>query len=140
MAITNKRISWNWAAFIFGGFWLLYRKMYYYFMIVSLLSLFIALPKIGFLVVLLLPLFLGMFGNYLYAKTTYENLEEIARTLLKKYDEEIDNHKFKEELIKEAGQKGGTSVIAVLIGSIIYFIVLGVVTTLLMEFKSYEIW
>jgi len=30
MEITQSRISWNWASCLFGVFWLVYRKMYFY--------------------------------------------------------------------------------------------------------------
>ncbi len=38
MARNNSSASWNWAAFIFGPFWLLYRKMYAFGVLVMLLD------------------------------------------------------------------------------------------------------
>lgn len=40
---TGRKVSWNWAAFFFGPFWLAYRKMYKYALLGLLLTFFIPL-------------------------------------------------------------------------------------------------
>lgn len=44
---TGRKVSWNWAAFLFGPVWLLYRKMYKYGIIALLLTTILPLICIG---------------------------------------------------------------------------------------------
>ena len=71
---TGKKITWNWAAFLFHFLWFAYRKMYYYAYILAGLFLIrlsfkfqFDLPWFaGYLVKYFDWILPGMFGNYLY--------------------------------------------------------------------------
>jgi sorbitol-specific phosphotransferase system component IIC len=104
MAKTGSKISWNWAAFAFGVFWMGYRKMYLYSAIVLALSILDYLPVVGLLVALALWFGVAMLGNYLYGRYTYETLVQLK-------EEYPDEETFKLMVIK----KGGTSIGGVVI-------------------------
>jgi hypothetical protein len=111
MAATDSKVSWNWPAFLFGGFWMLYRKMYLYFFILLFVGLIVGfIPFINFIASLAMWIGLGVFGNYLYAKFTYDKLMKLKLM-----------HKDEESLKLAASQAGGTSVLAVVIAVIIIF-------------------
>lgn len=61
-------VSWNWMAFLFTGFWMIYRKMYIYGAAVLGVSLLIItfLPNAWFLFSLIIAAACGLFGNFLY--------------------------------------------------------------------------
>ena len=67
METLNSITDWNWAAFFFGFWWMLYRKMYVFgavaLVVTELLSL-LTIPGLG----LLVSLAVGVVGNYLYMK------------------------------------------------------------------------
>ena len=62
----NGFVDWNWAAFIFGPLWMVYRKMYAFG-----IAMFVANELLGFVnsgLSVLLSLGIGLVGNYLYLK------------------------------------------------------------------------
>ena len=67
METLNSFTDWNWAAFFFGFWWMLYRKMYVFgavaLVVTELLSM-LTIPGLG----LLVSLAVGVVGNYLYMK------------------------------------------------------------------------
>ena len=69
--MSGDKVSWNWAAFFFTSYWLIYRKMYKLFAIVAALEIFI-IPAVAELITPLgyltfaTNILLGLFGNYLY--------------------------------------------------------------------------
>jgi RNA polymerase subunit RPABC4/transcription elongation factor Spt4 len=67
METLNSMTDWNWAAFFFGFWWMLYRKMYVFgavaLVVTELLSM-LTIPGLG----LLVSLAVGVVGNYLYMK------------------------------------------------------------------------
>ena len=67
METLNSFTDWNWAAFFFGFWWMLYRKMYVFgavaLAVTELLSL-LTIPGLG----LLVSLAVGVVGNFLYMK------------------------------------------------------------------------
>ncbi len=67
MELLNSFTSWNWPAFFFSYWWMLYRKMYVFgavtLVVVELLSM-LTIPGLG----LLVSLAVGVLGNYLYMK------------------------------------------------------------------------
>lgn len=67
METLNSYISWNWAAFIFGSFWMLYRKMYAFCIAAMAASFFVGTVDSA-LLNLLLSIAFGVFGNYLYMR------------------------------------------------------------------------
>ncbi len=120
----------NWSAAIFGEIYLLYRKMYltgFLFLILRYLLIFLSLfllTKIGVAsfailgVVELAFLFIFGFGFYpLYRNFVKNKLNKCKQTT-------TDN----QQLINLASQKGGTSVLAV----VLYCIVIPIITTLLL--------
>ncbi len=71
MRMTNSKVSWNWCSFLFGTFWLAYRKMYglcaaAYFIPLVCSNL---LPApVRLLLSLILWICFGLFGNYAYMR------------------------------------------------------------------------
>ena len=67
METLNSFTDWNWAAFFFGFWWMLYRKMYVFgavaLVVTELLSM-LTIPGLG----LLVSLAVGVVGNFLYMK------------------------------------------------------------------------
>ena len=67
METLNSITDWNWAAFFFGFWWMLYRKMYVFgavaLAVTELLSM-LTIPGLG----LLVSLAVGVVGNFLYMK------------------------------------------------------------------------
>ena len=67
METLNSITDWNWAAFFFGFWWMLYRKMYVFggvaLVVTELLSM-LTIPGLG----LLVSLAVGVVGNFLYMK------------------------------------------------------------------------
>ena len=67
METLNSITDWNWAAFFFGFWWMLYRKMYVFgavaLVVPELLSV-LTIPGLG----LLVSLAVGVVGNFLYMK------------------------------------------------------------------------
>lgn len=67
METLNSITDWNWAAFFFSFWWMLYRKMYVFgavtLVVTELLSL-LTIPGLG----LLVSLAIGVVGNFLYMK------------------------------------------------------------------------
>ncbi len=104
MAETYSKTSWNWPAFLFGAFWLSYRKMYLYTFLLILIGIFTLIPFIGFMLALALWIGLGLFGNYIYGQYVYKRLKELS--LMAKNEDELK---------MLALQKGGVSVVAVII-------------------------
>lgn len=58
--IDSFSLTWHWPAFFAGFFWMLYRKMYLWALVVFAIEIFI--PYVGFLTVIVL----GVCGNYIY--------------------------------------------------------------------------
>lgn len=106
---NNKRVSWNWAAFLTGACWLVYRKLYLWalgYIVVNLLLL-----AEGANIILMVVE--GLFANYIYMQHI-ENLTEEAKKL---------PENSRTEFIRK---KGGTNAVAViaLIVLMVVFIVL----------------
>jgi len=89
LAGSRNGMSWNWAAFLFGPFWMAYRRMYWqvgvYAIILCAEPVLHALFQIRMPVVLSRPLLyamallLGFYGNQLYrwhAESTVQRLRE----------------------------------------------------------------
>ncbi|WP_457569510.1 DUF2628 domain-containing protein [Desulfurobacterium sp.] len=143
MADSGSKISWNWAAAIFGWFnqsWFFYRKMFLYglgfyvvlfflFPLIAVIGVFLGdiFGRFGFdeemsrLIVMLTVIvwqfvkiiFFGFFGNYLYGRFVYNKLTKFR--LSSKDDEEF---------FRMAAEKGGTSVTFVFFGFLMEFLLL----------------
>jgi len=80
MEMTSSKVSWNWCAFLFTSYWLIYRKMYKLFAVVAVIELILIPAAASFveslqLLNLVVCVLLGLFGNYLYMKNI-DNLIE----------------------------------------------------------------
>ncbi len=129
MATTNSKISWNWAAFLATTLWMGYRKMYLYAFLVILITLLEFIPIVGLIVWLALWIGIGMFGNFLYGKYTYNKLVELKTTF---QDEEL----FKNQVVKSGGTSIGGVFLIMLISFIIYFIVTAIFVSLTQTYSN----
>ncbi len=86
-ALHSTQFQFSWVAFLFGGYWLLYRKMPGYFFVLlvsgallSLMGAIIGLPASGFLALaLLLNTALGMMGLQLYARFAQHRVQDYRK-------------------------------------------------------------
>jgi len=127
MAKLNKKISWNWAAFLFTHLWLLYRKMYFYFFVFAVINLLSIIPIVGLFIAIAISVGVGIYGNYLYGKFTYRKLLKLKLAV-------GDD---KEALKLLAMHVGGTSILAVSIALILYLMLLIFIGY---SAESYEVW
>jgi len=69
MKMSGSSTSWNWAAFLFTGYWFIYRKMYGIgFAILGANLLFSFFGVINYLLSIGVSIFAGIMGNNLYMK------------------------------------------------------------------------
>ncbi|MBN1059872.1 DUF2628 domain-containing protein [Clostridium botulinum] len=122
--INNRFISWNWASFFFGAYWLLYRKLFLIFFLfllittgtVSLLGPFSAFTGV------IISLVLGMFGNNIYIRFVEHKIFSI-RGFSKNISKNISPNLTHNDYIKLLTSKGGTnSALAFLIILLINFL------------------
>ena len=68
MKAQNKKTSWNWAAFFFAPYWLIYRKMYVYGFAALGLAFLVSMIKSPVVAFLSLGAYIaiGVLGNYIY--------------------------------------------------------------------------
>lgn len=114
MAENKRLINWNWPAFMFGGFWLAYRKMYKYSLIYFIILFFkvTIVPLIGndilhglTRVMALCCIFgLGLFGDSLYLRFATDEVIKIRKST-------ADDEEFEKRCLKA----GGTSWVSVII-------------------------
>lgn len=76
---TNRKVSWNWAAFFFGPFWLAYRKMYKLAALALLLTFFIPLVFFNSVTEYYQESF-GKYGEVLTAEA-YQSTDEMNEAL-----------------------------------------------------------
>lgn len=126
LSSKNSKISWNWSAFLFGVMWLGYRKMYLYSFIFVLLTIFTIIPILGLFISLALWIGLGMVGNYLYGKFTYNKLTELKIAF-------PEESKFKEEVLKAGGTSVLGSFIALFIAIFVWIIITLIINSLAMH-------
>ena len=110
---NHALLSWNWAAFLFAPFWLLYRKMYGLGAVVLLAACVVTMLSNLWLWLLLTLGYavLAMFANYLYLLQIEELVADAAKLLPVQ----------KENLLL---RKGGVNIAAATIGAAVYLIVL----------------
>ena len=95
---TSKKRSWNWCAFLFGPYWMAYRKMYSYaallfvgpFIFYSILEFIgymfagesgiMAMDGFTSVIALILYLVIGMYGNWLYKHRNDAVIAEYQKT------------------------------------------------------------
>ena len=120
MRTLNQKISFNWAALLFGVFWMLYRKMYGVAAAAIVATILTgALGAAGGAAGLALTVCYGLFGNYLYMMTVQKRVTE-----LQKYSEPARS----QYLEKYAGVSGGAvliGIVVIAIGSIPFWMIMG---------------
>ena len=76
---TGDKKAWNWCAFLIGGYWMLYRKMYVQAIIYIIANLILGcIPFVGWALSLALCVGLGIFGNSLYLDHIKKTFTEIS--------------------------------------------------------------
>jgi len=68
--VDNFSLTWHWPAFFVTFFWMLYRKLYLWALLVFILS---YIPAVG----LVLMIICGLTGNYLYYKHAKQKIMEL---------------------------------------------------------------
>ena len=122
MKETGKSISWNWAAFFFGVYWMVYRKMYFKavaFFILSIVA--SSTPYIGILLNFAVMTGISIYANALYLDDVEGKIKKIK--VLYPHD--------KEKMIKKVGGVNmpfavGIGVIHQLTGVIMVLLTLGI--------------
>ncbi|MGG7097152.1 DUF2628 domain-containing protein [Clostridium sardiniense] len=132
----NTFSSWNWASFFLGGYWLLYRKLYAWFVGVTIVD-FIAVaildnfsPLLAGLIPLIIMILLGIFGNCIYIRHSKKKILS-----LKKF---FDKYGDTDEALKA---NGGTTLVAplVLLASAgVIAIIVGTLLTTLISSMAYS--
>ncbi len=123
---TGSSISWNWAAFGFGIFWMVYRKMYLYAFLALIFILFLNVlevslhfsPLLSFFLSIWLWIGFGLFGNYIYYIFVKNKVTEIS---IQFPDEK--------EQILILQKEGGTSWLAVFIFIFVFIIASAIVSS-----------
>lgn len=132
----NTFSSWNWASFFLGGYWLLYRKLYAWFVGVTIVD-FLAVaildnfsPLLAGLIPLIIMILLGIFGNCIYIRHSKKKILS-----LKKF---FDKYGDTDEALKA---NGGTTLVAplVLLASAgVIAIIVGTLLTTLISSMAYS--
>ncbi|MDM7273552.1 DUF2628 domain-containing protein [Sulfurihydrogenibium azorense] len=129
----ENKISWNWSAFFFGLLWFAYRKMYphaFGFIVFSLILQYIQIvmkthPLVIGITNILISIFIGMFGNYLYY--------QYAKSKIKQIKENIKDERQKTVEIVRAG---GTSLSTAIAIGLMYLIASSIIDYGLQEDNS----
>ena len=128
-AAPEKALSWNWAAFIFGAFWVGYRQMYAYLALLVGMMLAADLAYIYVLgwepdmrITIGISLLMGVFGNALYFRHIRRKLAQLNET----------GHE-PEEIHRRAAADGGPNwrgILATCLLLVLYNFILGYLTSL----------
>lgn len=111
---TGNKRTWNWSAFLFTAYWLIYRKMYLQAGLVFLgVTVVAMIPFIGPLINLCIYVGIGMYANSMYLDNANKKLNEIYTM----------GYEPKEEIIMK---KGGVNIVVplIIVGITILFIVI----------------
>ncbi len=119
---TGSALSWNWASFGFGIFWMVYRKMYLFAFLALLFMFFLNVlevslkfsPALSFFLSLWLWVGFGLFGNYLY----YIHVKKKVMEISIQYPSEEE-----QKLILQ--KEGGTSWVSVFLFILIFILFSG---------------
>lgn len=106
---SDNFASWNWCSFLFTPFWLLYRKMYIWFVVFiiaeSVIDTFsFIFPLLGSILRIVLMVVFGIFGNSMYLNSAKYRIRKINNTL--------QSYKHKDLVLNATG---GTNLVAPLI-------------------------
>ena len=120
MEETGKSISWNWAAFFMGIYWMIYRKMYFKAAAFLLLNIIATnTPHIGIYLNTAVLVGIGIFGNALYLDHVEEKIEK-AKIIFPHNKEEV------------LAKRGGTNLPLVVGLSVAHVATLSIVFALMM--------
>ncbi len=87
----NEKVSWNWCAFLFSPYWLIYRKMYGWGLGVLAAQFFINIIGYPFSILSIgISISIGILGNYLYLKRI-DNLVEVSKNLSEQLKSQLIN-------------------------------------------------
>lgn len=115
----DKKASWNWLAFLFAPYWLIYRKMYVYG--ASVLGAYFIFSFFGTAVLSVISIatsiVIGILGNYLY----YQSINKHIQTANGLYATEKENY---------IAKQGGTNTTAVVISAIAYSLLVIIITAI----------
>ncbi len=109
--------SFNIPGFFFGSFYLFYRKMYLYGVGVFVLNLLINILLNNIYVGLLINILVAVLVNKIYVSFAQKKIQRIKET---------NKEKSEEELEKVCKEQGGTSVLGIILGFLIEFIITGI--------------
>ena len=120
MRMLNQKVSMNWAALIFGVFWMLYRKMYGV-AIGAVVATVLAglLGSLGGVLGLALTLCYGLFGNYLYMMTVQKRVTDVQQF------SEPARSQFVEKYAGTSNTAVAIGLVVVALGSIPFWLMLG---------------
>ncbi len=120
MKKSGKSISWNWAAFFMGIYWMIYRKMYFKAAAFLLLNIIATnTPHIGVYLNTAVLVGIGIFGNALYLDHVEEKIEK-AKIIFPHNKEEV------------LAKRGGTNLPLVVGLSVAHVATLSIVFALMM--------
>lgn len=120
MKKSGKSISWNWAAFFMGIYWMIYRKMYFKAAAFLLLNIIATnTPHIGIYLNTAVLVGIGIFGNALYLDHVEEKIEK-AKIIFPHNKEEV------------LAKRGGTNLPLVVGLSVAHVATLSIVFALMM--------
>lgn len=123
---SGKNKSWNWSAFLFAPFWMLYRKMYTYGFVLLALCLLVSLVFSLWACLLLFVVYIlaGVYGNALYMRQIDKLVYEKA-TAMKYMNESMFYQKRGGVDAKATGFAAGGYVVLSLMISFVPFLVSG---------------
>lgn len=118
---TNSKYSWNWSAFLFTYFWLLYRKMYstvFLFFTVFFITdlIFLSVFESALIMWICNTIMIGLFGSY----GNYFYLIHAKKKLSEMIVESKDEEQLKQHILK----KGGISPLSAWMPLIIFIVLI----------------
>ncbi|MFB7140623.1 DUF2628 domain-containing protein [Gottfriedia sp. NPDC056225] len=123
-AQEHKQLSWNWASFFLGVYWMAYRKMwgwvsiYFAYYILSDL-LFSQVSALDRFVNLIISVLLGMYGNAMYFAHAAKKIDAIKRTSISAQEKNAE--------YERVGGTSGKSVALVIVLTIAIITVLSLI-------------
>jgi type II secretory pathway pseudopilin PulG len=114
---TGKFVAtWHWPAFFFPFFWMLYRKLYPWAVLILFLNFAVNVVPFGYIIFMIT---LGMTGNYIYYKHAKNKILQIRQT-----------HPSDRERSAHLARAGGVNVVAVVVIAILIPFFLGIVAAI----------
>lgn len=126
---SNSYLSWNWASFFLGPYWLLYRKLYALASIIIILtfaSSHLFPPKMSMFFILIMHIVLAMFANAIYLNNSKRKIMLVKVTI---------SNLSTTQYINRLHKKGGVNLIAplILVAIYIFIMIISIVSFILFE-------